>query len=615
MTQFRFVFLFIIFGLFSVGFSKTLKIDYIDPLGNKWNRWIIIDEQDQRNILSVLENPVKETDQRFATQVVVKKSIFAKSQLNEIEQQINYYKSLKDLSTRTVSYYKDLQLGSHDKTPKPLWVPIKNTWTVDDENKYAQWIKTNASEEMTLGAGLKFDCADYGLLNRWIFAHDNKLPVANALSGSGKLFGHFSESKNWSYLPTHADWKKDERFKTAMRYLFDSTYTHSIFNDLYPTKVSKEYITPGSIILTLRSGHTGHTQVVYEVGQQDYCGTECISVLYGNEPARDYAYKAQADLTNHNEKNGGFLRWRWPQLKNGRWQLTAKNLMPGYSLEQYSQPELDYSEFQVYVSESLGFKVAPYEKAWSIADSLYNSLYLRASNTAVGVMFCHYHYCDPQGALYDEYSTPSKDKRFRERRDYFLKLFSNLTAIEQDKLKKDYDYSFMPGLDFIQVSNYIFNANDISNKMSSDPSLDYAHRWGLESLDEFNMLKVQFSLFAQSWEFRGKLVSTALHYCRNSDGTIKCNPNAEEIKQLSTAKFDSSLKIIYADVKKMYENLTVDQKKMITLMAQKYYAGTGCTWNQNSYCWMSDYLLSEKDLVNRITSDPTHSYESRMGLK
>ena len=41
--------------------------------------------------------------------------------------------------------------------------------------------------------GLFANCADVGLLFRWIYAREKSLPIANTLQGpSKKLFGHFS---------------------------------------------------------------------------------------------------------------------------------------------------------------------------------------------------------------------------------------------------------------------------------------------------------------------------------------------------------------------------------------------------------------------------------------
>jgi hypothetical protein len=524
---------------------------------------------------------------------------------------------LKDLKTRSSSYYRSLEIDQKlNKTPTPLWTPAKNDWSEDDENKFATWFKKNASTTMAVGGGLEFDCADFGLLGRWIYAHDNKLPMMTSLAGSGKLFGHFSESKNWVNLPTDNDWKKDERFKAAMRYLFDSTYTHSIFNDLYPIKINKNYLTPGSIILTLRSGNTGHTQVVYDVGMQSYCGADCISVLYGNEPSREYAYKTQADIRYHESTGGGFLRWRWPQLKNGKWQLAPKASMPGYSLEQYDQTGLSYDEFNNYVYESLGFKVEPNRKAYSLANSLSHDLNDRLTTTAQGTIFCYYQFCDPQGTVFDQYSTPSKDKRFREKRDQLLRLLDYLTPDEQLDLISLFKRDIFIGLSGVPVTaaDYIFNANGISDRMSSNPSTSFEQRWGLENLNTRQSVLLKSSLFLFAWRFRTDVVNSAIRVCGEAAMPM-CDPLSPDIKKLSTTTMDASLRAVFKDITTGFGTLSSNDKRFVTYASDRMQLHKGCSSNLYNYCPLSDYLFQGNTYVDKMSSDPIQSFRKRMGLE
>tara|TARA_B110001454_G_scaffold16145_2_gene14609 strand:+ start:22668 stop:24524 length:1857 start_codon:yes stop_codon:yes gene_type:complete len=600
----------------SPAFAKQFQTQYTDPQGNKWQRWIILEEQDKRATLLVVENPMKDVSQRLTTQVVVEKSTLVNLTAGQIQTKVNYFRYLKDLKTRSSSYYRaqenEVKLN---KTPTPLWVPVKNDWTEVDENKFAAWFKKNASTTMAVGAGLEFDCADFGLLGRWIYAHDNKLPMMTSLAGSGKLFGHFSESKNWSNLPTNEDWKKDERFKAAMRYLFDSTYTHSIFNDLYPTKISKDYVTPGAIILTLRSGNTGHTQVVYDVGMQNYCGAECISVLYGNEPSREYAYKTQADIRYHEPAGGGFLRWRWPLLKNGKWQLTPKTSMPGYSLEQYGQSGMSFDEFNNYVYESLGFKVEPYKKAYSLANSLSHDLNDRMSITAQGTIFCYYQFCDPQGAVFDQYSTPSKDKRFREKRDQLLRLFDYLTPYEQSDLISTFKTDLFVGRNGVPVTaaDYIFNANGISDRMSSDPSVSFEQRWGLENLNTRQSVLLKASFFLFVWRYRIEIVNNAIRICGDGVKPI-CDPLSPDITKLSTSTMDASLRTAHKEVTEGFGKLSYSDRRFVTNASDRLQLHKGCEDNLYGYCSLSDYLFLGTTYVDKMSSKPIDSFRKRMGL-
>jgi hypothetical protein len=593
MTKPALVFLIISLLFGQIIFAKSNRVTFIDPMGRTWIRWILTEQQNQRTTILVVEDLAKETSQRAVTQVVVDKISMANATDKEIREKIKFYRQLKDLKNRTVDYYRNRDFGKLDKTPNPLWVPVKNEWSIDDEKNFSEWYRKNSSSEALSGLGLSFDCADYGILNRWIYAHDNKLPIANSLSGSGKLFGHFSESKIWSHLPTDADWKKDQRFKAAMRFLFDSTYTRSILGDLYPVKIDKEYVTPGTILLHLRSNNTGHTQVIHDVGMQVYCGAECITVLFGNEPARDIAYKSMASIKNETPTTGGILKWRWPQLKNGRWQLEEKKSMPGYSLDQYAHPELSYDEFNNYVMESLGFKVPAFKKAYSLSRSLAQDLVERTKNTALGTVYCHYQFCDPAGAVYDQYSTPSKDGRFREKRDQLLRLLSQLTFAEVEYLRSSFEYSLFQVEKSPSISEYIFNTKGISDIMSFDPSVSFADRWGIQNVDSFNSVALQTIAFSLVWGHRMLAVE-----------------NAE-----STAEMDIGIKAMAVKVSETFSVLDNHQKSKIIKMANNLYLVTGCPQAPSNYCRATEYLFSGNNYIEKMTSDPAHSFNQRMGLE
>ncbi len=87
--------------------AKQFQIQYTDPQGNKWQRWIILDEQDRRANLLVVENPVKDISQRLVSQVIVEKSTLVNLTAGQINTKIN------------------LQLGSK-KMRRPLWRLVAN---------------------------------------------------------------------------------------------------------------------------------------------------------------------------------------------------------------------------------------------------------------------------------------------------------------------------------------------------------------------------------------------------------------------------------------------------------------------------------------------------------
>ena len=85
------------------------------------------------------------------------------------------------------------------------------------------------------------------------------------------LWAFFEALLAWDKLPQDADWKKDERFKAALRYLFDNTFTHTVVADLYPTFINPQYVRPGSMFMIIRTT-SGHTQTLQKVdlSRRDY---------------------------------------------------------------------------------------------------------------------------------------------------------------------------------------------------------------------------------------------------------------------------------------------------------------------------------------------------------
>ncbi|RYZ82103.1 MAG: hypothetical protein EOP06_22245, partial [Proteobacteria bacterium] len=107
-------------------------------------------------------------------------------------------------------------------------------WSWDWEKKYADWISTDITPDFFQKHNIATDCADVAYATRWIFARMNGLPAANRISGSGGLLTNESLRKQWTSLPTAKEWHQDRRFLTALNYLLNEGYTHSLVRDSYP---------------------------------------------------------------------------------------------------------------------------------------------------------------------------------------------------------------------------------------------------------------------------------------------------------------------------------------------------------------------------------------------
>ena len=409
-----------------------------------------------------------------------------------IFKKISHAHDLSILSTalRSKKITNDDRQQEISRAGKPLWIPIKNNWTEADEKDYQAWFEQNANADFSLVSGLMADCADVGFLFRWVYAREKKMPMASTLSGSGKLFGHFSSSQAWDKLPTNADWKKDERFKAAMRYLFDNTYTRTLIEDLYPTEITPQYVHPGSLYMIIRQ-ETGHTQTLFTVDKTNLG----ISTLWGNEPAAEAIYSSW--IIWEPAVRNLFGSWRWPVFKNGVWKLTSAQQMPGYSQEQFiKRNELDEELFQFWVYERLGIVITDEAKFKQQIGTLYNSLDYRFHITSRAAVVCGAgNPCSATSEDYDNYSTQSRDKRLIGTQTQMFQTMTRLggptAQVVVDILAQyNLDREFLAGA-HMKYSDYILSETNL-NKIQAEARFTFLQRWGinqpLDSSSEFQSL-------------------------------------------------------------------------------------------------------------------------------
>jgi hypothetical protein len=219
--------------------------------GVQWKRHVLTEMRPgHRTLLLVIDEAV---GRKFLPRVILRRSFAA-------EEGAELQATMKRIRTERSPALLDLI-----PTDNPLW-PINHSWTEQDEADYSAWVKSVASEDFLVGGGVEVDCADYALALRWIYSHDHHLPAGDQLAATGQLFGSWQSTTAWDQLPTDSDWKKDERFKAALRHLLNATFTHSIFQDLYPVAIQPEFVNPGTIYLTLET-ESGHTRTIFSVGK------------------------------------------------------------------------------------------------------------------------------------------------------------------------------------------------------------------------------------------------------------------------------------------------------------------------------------------------------------
>ncbi len=296
-----------------------------------------------------------------------------------------------------------------------IW-DVKNSWNESWEAKYTQWIETEVDPRFFSKYKIETDCADVAVSLRWIFSRMNFLPAASHLAASSLLFTQDTVKKQWAKLPKSDLWYKDQRFLTALKYLLEFTYTHSLYRDSYPIAIRPDSLTPGAHHLSLH-GTSGHTQLVYRVSLKNALEAP-VSVMASTVPARvrDLFAEAYWDSDQPQFKTGGFLKMRWPEKVDGKWTLKSAETMPGYSREQY--------EDKYFSKESGSFGLAVWKRVNPDFDamaimhggvaSLQHQLVLRDETVNQGFTACQKVSCAPGTEGYEDWSTPSRDKKIRD---------------------------------------------------------------------------------------------------------------------------------------------------------------------------------------------------------
>ena len=208
-----------------------------------------------------------------------------------------------------------------------IW-KVTTAWTAEWEAKYATWFHDEFRDDFFQRYQISTDCADAAFAARWIFARINGLPAANRLPGSGLLMTQDSMRSAWASLPTATDWSQDRRFRAALDYLLDETYTHTLMVDTYPVAMSPEAIVPGTISLHFHDGNTGHTMQLWKV---DLSGQNApLTFVFSNVPkvVRVLEKSTSIGFVLPSEGKDALLHHRWPIAVAGGWKLAAPETLP-----------------------------------------------------------------------------------------------------------------------------------------------------------------------------------------------------------------------------------------------------------------------------------------------
>lgn len=384
-------------------------------------------------------------------------------------------------------------------------------WSQQAEDAYAQWVESEVNEDFYIKgtwAGLAHDCADAAYYTRAIFAYEHKLPFAMIdPSGGGKTISNRMTRFNAQ--------SENKRVRAFLSYVADLSSTKTIGRDTYPVTVNRNYVRPGGIwarptlmdrgIFDILSGSAGkelpgHAEIIKRI--------EASGAIWKLESTVPKAVRALNLTTNMwflpENPETGLRKWLTPD----QYGLPFSQL-PGYSLEQFktlgvqvSQASTDGSygttgssagvrsleQYRTDISKRLALNGQSESKQASIeriTKSLCGSIRLRNEAVQKAIAFkatsggrCF------SASEYDQYSTPSRDKRAREFLKEAMGVISTFGWLSESNIKEIAPelnacgpIEIAPGRTITLTDWALAAAND---RLSADPNQSVGARWGLE---------------------------------------------------------------------------------------------------------------------------------------
>lgn len=395
--------------------------------------------------------------------------------------------------------YTELSKGFHRTTPpvpemEPstqtdpgvIW-PTRNQWNLDWEKRFEAWVKSDFHANFFLDHQISTDCADAAIALRWIFSRIHYLPAAQSLAGSGFIFSNEMMRDLWKDVPSHEDWKQDQRFRAGLDYVLKNTYTHSLMRDLYPIAIDRNSFHPGTILLNLYDEYTGHTEIISDLNLEEV-SPEPIRILASDVPREirklnEYPLQDWGNFPTRGKS--GFHRFRWPMRTPLGFRLQPEESMPYFSLEQFSEA---FAKERPTLTETVIYRLYP---DWdpdyasflrSLVNLVIQRLEARVKIVEDGYQFCRRNDCSEGTAGWESWSTPSRDAAISRIVQRINKTYQDSSC---DRSCRDVLLSQM-GKTLFRLGNKnvtLKMALEIwaNRKYSSDPRVSIEKRWGFSS--------------------------------------------------------------------------------------------------------------------------------------
>ena len=472
-----------------------------------------------------------------------------------------YLAGLKKLSPSTVSILEDWDVIIEKDKPatdsqrkifgfgsrnKNLW-EAKYSWSDEWEEKLAQWVQENVSEDFFEKYGISTDCADAVLGIRWIFARIHGLPVANHIASTGSLFTNYSMPKDWRKIPKGGQWHQDQLFKTALNYVMRLASTRTIKLDSYPVALTKKGLLVGSFILT-ESEESNHVKIISENHFDDPTDFP-IFTLASTVPrkVRPLVREVVTDQGWPREGEKSFLKFRWPIVSEGKVYLRSATSHSDYSMEQFDSTLRE--EYPIFIEFLLGRLKETYDPQNLIQlalDDITDYVHQRIKVVNEGAAFCAQNDCSAGTANWDAWSTPSRDKKLKEKFANIDLLTSQFEKLSPGLVEK---WQVAQSQTTVQILEYNLSLKTIrflieNGNTSSDPTLTVEQRWGIDIDGTANEL---VSSTISLLEERKSIIDSQWQDCSPKD----CFAKTSKWLSWNTYKVDEKLLKNYIAIKEL----------------------------------------------------------------
>ncbi len=418
-----------------------------------------------------------------------------------------------------------------------LWEATEK-WNWEWEKKYSEWVRANVNKKFFADHNLPADCADAAYAFRWIFSRINKLPAANHLA-NGQWITHETYRKSWSRYPKHEDWQQDQRFLRALNDILDTTYTHSLMRDSYPVAINPESFREGIHHLHL-SYSSGHTRIVNEVNANSSTKIP-LKLIWATVP-RDLANLTEGGFWDSHspEKNvSGFLRILWPIRSGSRWVFEKKENIPHYSEEQYDE---NFKGEEPSFALALIKKIAPnfdpiliYENGKKL---ILDSIDQRIKIVEDGYAICSQQDCSEGTENYENWSTPSRDKRLLNNLKELETYLSSISQLTTEPMKL-YQEALQSETISLLGQNYslgLFRTIWLAKAFSFQPWDPIEERWPFEPTPFFSQLKKKLT---------ERLAQRETQINNNPCLQSQCAAESENFKTWNTIDLDRQLRQLF----------------------------------------------------------------------